>query len=205
MDSGLSRVLKVNPERPEDSAVREAAECLARGGLLILPTDTVYGLAADPRVPGAEDRLYEAKRRPAEKAIPRLASDARQVSGSGAVLGGKGRRLAERYWPGPLTLVLAVPGGTCGFRVPDHATCLAVLRAVGAPLAVTSANLSGAPEARTAEDAVRSLCEQVELALDAGPAPGGVASSVVRVIGEHVEILREGAISGPELLKTAEG
>lgn len=185
--------------------MRKAVACLARGELVILPTDTVYGLAADPRVAGAEDALCRAKQRPREKAIARLAVDAEQVAGSGADIGKVGRRLANRYWPGPLTLVLRVPGGSGGFRVPDHPLCLAVLRAAGAPLAVTSANLSGAPAAVTAAEAVRQLGDAAALTLDAGPARAGVASSVVRVTGEHVEILREGAISGPDILRTAKG
>ena len=201
----MNRVLIVDPGRPEEAAVRAAVACLARGALLILPTDTVYGLAANPRVPGAEARLFLAKRRPEEKAVARLAADPEQVLACGAVLGAAGARLAARYWPGPLTLVLPVAGGTCGFRVPDHPVCLAVLRAAGTPLAVTSANRSGKPAAVTAADAMQQLRTSAGLALDAGPAPGGVPSSVVRVRGEHIEILREGAISGPDLLSTAEG
>jgi tRNA threonylcarbamoyl adenosine modification protein (Sua5/YciO/YrdC/YwlC family) len=205
MVSVLNRVLHVDPRAPDPRAARQAADCLARGGLVILPTDTVYGVAADPRVPGAEEALYRAKQRPADKAVARLAWSTDQVTGCGAQLNAAARRLAARYWPGPLTLVLPAPGGECGFRVPDHAVCLAVLQAAGTPLAVSSANRSGAAPAVTAEDAVRQLGEAAALTLDAGRVPGGEPSTVLRVAGEHVEILREGAISGPELLNWARG
>ena len=201
----MKRVLNVDPGRPDTLAVRKAAACLTCGELVILPTDTVYGLAADPRAPGALEALYRAKRRPREKEIARLALSADQVAGCGADIGAAGRRLADRYWPGPLTLVLRVPGGKCGYRVPDHPVCLEVLRAAGAPLAVTSANLSGASPAVTASEAMEQLGAAASLALDAGPAPGGVPRSVVSVSGERIEILREGAISGRELLSAARG
>ena len=113
----------------------------------MLPTDTVYGVAADPRVPAAVERLYAVKGRDARKPVPLLVTGVDEAERRGAIMGRRARRLAERYWPGPLTLVLPTGTGTEGFRVPDHAVTLAVLRAAGGGLRVTSANRSGAPAA----------------------------------------------------------
>ena len=173
---------------------------LRQGKLVILPTDTVYGVAADPSAPGAEDRLYEAKGRDPAKPVPLLISEACAVTRWGATMGFYARRLARRYWPGPLTLVLKTGGGTEGFRVPDHPVTLAVLRAVGGALRVTSANRSGAPAARDADAAAEALGRFVTLTLDAGPSPLGAESTVVREDGGALRILREGAIPAGPLL-----
>ena len=174
----------------------EQAACMLRqGSLAILPTDTVYGVAADPAVPGALDRLYEAKVRDRGKPIPFLVADIAEVARAGAVLGWRARRLARRYWPGPLTLVLRTHEGYEGFRIPNHPVTLAVLRAAGGILRVTSANRSGDPAACDAAAAFAALAGHVRLVIDAGPAPLGAASTVVQVDGETLRILRQGALS----------
>ena len=170
----------------------------------MVPTETVYGLAADPRVAGAAEALFIAKGRPDTKPVTLFAADLAQVLARGAVLGSVAERFARRFWPGPLTLVLSTPEGFTGFRVPDHAVALAILRRVGSVLAVTSANRSGEPPAVTAEEAATALAS-VALILDAGPSPGGVPSTVVRVDGERVDILREGAVSKKQVEEVASG
>jgi L-threonylcarbamoyladenylate synthase len=170
-----------------------------RGELVILPTETVYGVAADPRVAGALQRIYQAKGRPENKPIPLLGPDLSSIEEYGAELPPAARALAHRFWPGPLTLVLAAPEGEVGFRVPDHAVARALLRRAGSLLAVTSANRSGDPPAGNAQDAVAAIGNWVAVALDAGPAPGGVPSTVVRAIGGNIEILRAGAIPEQEI------
>lgn len=191
---------RVDPGHLDAATIRQAADLLLSGNLVIVPTDTVYGIAADPRMPGALDRLFEAKQRPPEKAIPLLIGSVDALEECGAEMGPAAEALAARFWPGPLTLVVPIRGGRLqGFRFPSHAVAAAVLRAVGVPLAVTSANRSGHPPACTAEEAVRAVGDHVALALDAGRSPGGAASSVVRVVGDDVEILREGAVSASDL------
>ena len=120
-------------------------------------------------------------------------------------MGSVGLGLARRFWPGPLTLVLSTPHGFRGFRVPKYAVTLALLRSVGRVLAVTSANRSGEPPTVTAQEAAEAVGGRVSVVLDAGRSPGGVPSTVVRVDGEKVEILREGAITRNEIMRVVRG
>lgn len=177
-------------------AVEEAAAALARGELVAFPTDTVYGLAC-----GHDHirKLYVAKDRPKDKRIPVLLSDAANLEAS-ALVTPAARALAERFWPGPLTLVLVAPRrGTLAFRVPDHAVARRLIAATGGGLPVTSANRSGQPEARTAEEVLQQLEGRIALVLDGGRVTGGVASTVVDCTTDQIKILREGAISAAEI------
>jgi tRNA threonylcarbamoyl adenosine modification protein (Sua5/YciO/YrdC/YwlC family) len=181
----------------------EAVSLLHAGKLVIIPTDTVYGVAADPAYPSAMDRLFEAKGRPRGKPIALLAASMQQVAAFGTTLHPTAKALAERFWPGPLTLVLPTTHGSLGFRIPSYKATLELLRRAGTVLAVSSANESGMAPALTAAAAAEALAGFVDLALDAGPSPGGVASTVVRIDGPKVEIIREGAISKSEIMKAA--
>jgi len=181
--------------------LNEALAVLRQGAILVLPTDTVYGMAADPRVTGAEQRLCQAKGRPEDKPIPLLTANCAQIERWPARLGPVARALAKRYWPGALTLVLPAGNGWEGFRIPDHAAAQAVLSAVGGALRVTSANRSGSAPALTAKAAAETLGGAVELVLDTGPAPGGRPSTVVQIGETTITILREGAIPGREIIK----
>jgi len=165
-----------------------------------MPTDTVYGVAAHPRQPEAVQRLYDAKGRDPAKPIALLAASAEAVEQYGATLGEGERALAAQYWPGALTIVLETGEGSEGFRVPDHGTALSLLEAVGGVLRVTSANRSGEPPALTAEEAARAIGMHVDEVIDSGPVPGGVPSTVVRVIDGQPRILREGALTAKEIL-----
>jgi L-threonylcarbamoyladenylate synthase len=205
VEPGVSRILRLDHRRPDPEVIDQAVAALSRGELVVIPTETVYGLAGDPRVPGAVEAIYKAKGRPDRKPVTWFAANLEQVLSQGATLGPGAERLARRFWPGPLTLVLRTPDGFFGFRVPDHAVPLAVLRQMGSALAVTSANRSGEAAAITADEAAAALGSSVTVVLDAGPSPGGVASTVVRVEGEAVEILRDGAIPREEIRRVAEG
>lgn len=171
------------------------------GHLVIIPTDTVYGLAADRHNANAVQMLHRVKGRPADKPIPMLASDRKHIEKLKACFGEKGSALAAHFWPGPLTLVLPVEnGGWEGFRIPKHAVALAIIEAAGGLLRVTSANLSGHRPPLTAAAALKELGKSVKLVIDAGPAPGGVPSTVVKITDEKVTILRPGAISREAIL-----
>ena len=192
-------LLRVDPRRPDGPTIAAAVDALRRGELVLLPTDTVYGIAADPRVPGAVGRLYEAKGRDADKPVPFLVGSLGHIRSRKAELGPSGRRLARRFWPGPLTLVLRTGDTFEGFRIPDHPVTLAVLRAARSALRVTSANRSGDPPARTAEEAVAALGFAAAVALDAGPALRGEPSTVVKIDGDSVVVLREGVLTEREI------
>ncbi|MBR6021446.1 MAG: threonylcarbamoyl-AMP synthase [Kiritimatiellae bacterium] len=176
--------------------VARAAALTASGALVVVPTETVYGVAARAGDAGAMERLYAAKGRDAGKPVALMAADAAGVRRDGAEWGKAAEKLAVAFWPGALTMVLKKGEGWTGYRVPDHPVALDWLRRLSFLPAVTSANLSGEPAATTAEAAWEALKGRVALVLDDGPSPGGVASAVVRVDGTRVELLRGGALAG---------
>jgi L-threonylcarbamoyladenylate synthase len=177
----------------DDPDALDAAEAaLHGGGAVVLPTDTVYGIAAFKEHIGV---LYELKDRPDAVPIAVLVADAEQAASLGR-LDGAARRLADRFWPGPLTLVLPADdsGATVGVRCPDHAFVRALAARVG-PLPTTSANRHGEPTPPTATEAAAALAGAPALVVDGGPC-GGVASTVVDVGGV---VLREGALSSADI------
>ena len=191
---------------PDDPSGREAAvEVLRNGGLVALPTDTVYGIAVRLDLPGGIARLFAAKRRPPDKAVMLLLADAGQAAEIGRMTPAA-TALGEAFWPGGLTVVVpqrddvALPsdltGGarTIGLRVPDHAAPRALAAGAG-PLPTTSANLSGVPEARKAVEILDQLGDAVDLVLDGGEAHGGPASTVVDCSADEPRILRAGAVA----------
>ncbi len=190
-------------EAGDSQAPARAAEVIRAGGLVILPTDTVYGVAADMWQPQAVAALYAAKQRPPDRAIPILLADLDDMAQVAQDAPEIARRLAEAFWPGPLTIAIPrrpeVPEivsslPTVGVRIPDHAAARAVIRACGGALAVTSANLSDQPSALTAADAARALGEAVALVLDGGRCPGGTPSTVVDVSGGALRVVRPGPL-----------
>ena len=194
----------------DDAAGRAAAaDVLRAGGIVALPTDTVYGIAVALDTPGGIEALFAAKRRPADKGVVLLLADATQAPSIGQ-WPLAAAALAAAFWPGGLTLVVpqrpdvplpaALTGGapTIGLRVPDHAAPRALAAAVG-PIPTTSANVSGLPEVRDAAEIVAQLGDAVALVLDGGPAHGGPASTVVDCTVEPPRILRVGAIPVAEV------
>ncbi len=198
-----TRVITVDPEQPAASALAEAVETLACGEPVIVPTETVYGLACRPDIDGAVERIYRAKGRPEDKPLPRMVANVEQVRRIATDWPRAADRLAQAYWPGPLTLVLPTEAGTIAFRVPDHPVMLRLLEMAGAPLAVTSANRSGAPAALTAQEAVDALSGHVPLALDAGRARIAAPSTIVACHGADSQILRAGAVPSADILRIA--
>jgi L-threonylcarbamoyladenylate synthase len=191
---------------PDDEAGRaEAIRILGGGGVVALPTDTVYGIAVALGTPGGVDRLFRIKRRPPDKGIMLLLDRPGQAAMIGTMTP-SATALAAGCWPGGLTVVVAVRPGvslpealtggspTIGLRVPDHDAPRALARALGS-LPTTSANVSGLPEARDAAAIRDQLGDAIDLILDGGPAHGGPASTVVDCTGPAVRILREGAVS----------
>jgi L-threonylcarbamoyladenylate synthase len=184
---------------PDDQGLAEAAELLAAGGLVAFPTDTVYGIGCRVGDETALARLFEAKRRPPEKRIPILVASLEEATNMGLDTS-RAREVADRFWPGGLTLVLAGPAGTQAIRVPDHPAALALIRASG-PLATSSANRSGEPETYEPSDVLIAFADTdlLDAVLDGGRVPGGVASSIVDLTVYPPRLVREGPISRAEL------
>ena len=187
--------------------ISQAYEILQKGGLVAFPTDTVYGVGALAFDGKAVESIYAAKDRPAEKAIPVLIGDPDDLEKVGVRIPDVARKLVIRFWPGPLTILVpkradlpaaisATP--TVGVRVPDHEVARALLRATG-PMAVTSANISGAQSPVTAQEVYEQLGGRIALIIDGGRTPGGVPSTLVDCTLPELKILREGPISGDEL------
>jgi tRNA threonylcarbamoyl adenosine modification protein (Sua5/YciO/YrdC/YwlC family) len=192
-----------DPDQRE-AGLTAAAGALSRGELVLLPTDTVYGVAADAFTPAAVTRLLAAKNRGRSMPVPVLIGEATTLSGLVAVLPPVAHDLAEAFWPGGLTLVvehapslawdLGEAEGTVAVRLPDDDVARDLLRRTG-PLAVSSANRSGRPAATTAQEAAAQLGEHAAVVLDGGPRAGSAASTIVDCTGPVPRVLRVGAVS----------
>lgn len=189
--------------------VGRAAEVLRAGGLVVYPTETFYGLGALVAAPAALARLASAKLRPEGKPLPLVAADLAMARSVAAGFPEGAARLAARFWPGPLTLVLpAAPGlppevagdGTVGVRVPGSATARQLSRLAGGPLTSTSANPSGGPPVTRPQDLDPGLVSLVEAVLDGGEVPGGLPSTVVAVGPDGPRLLRVGAVAWEAVL-----
>lgn len=188
-----------------DSQLKIAVNALANGGVIALPTDTLYGLAARAFDESAVAKIFKVKGRDAATALPLLLADAEDARRCGVDLPPDMWLLAEKFWPGALTLVVrksdavpyAVTAGmdTVGLRVPDHPLPRAVARELGSPITGTSANRSGMPGLTTAQAVRDELGDRIDFVLDGGDAPGGVPSTVLDLSGDAPRVLRQGAVS----------
>lgn len=194
----------VLPATPE--GIARAADLVRGGGLVAFPTDTVYGVGGGWEQDGVLGRVFNLKRRPAEKGVPILVESLDQAVEVGWLADERAESLAARFWPGPLTLVLAPGGGTAAgvaqaFRAPDHRVALDLIRASG-PLYATSANISGEPDTLEAVDVLIAFATQAdELAavIDGGRVPGGVASTVVDLSVSPARVVRDGPVARAQL------
>lgn len=206
--TGVSEIWSTTSEEEREEAVAAAAQAVRRGRLVVLPTDTVYGIGADAFDPAAVRALLKAKGRGRDMPPPVLISAASTVNALVVDLPDHARALTERFWPGALTLVgrqqqslqwdLGDTRGTVAVRMPDDALALELLERTG-PLAVSSANATGEPAATTAEEAQRQLGDSVSVYVDGGASPGGEPSTILDVTGDRPRVLRLGAISVAEL------
>jgi tRNA threonylcarbamoyl adenosine modification protein (Sua5/YciO/YrdC/YwlC family) len=206
------RILPASDPSTWGPAIDEAVAAVSRGALVVLPTDTVYGIGADAFTPRAVQALLDAKGRGRQMPPPVLMPDVRTLDGLATDVPAEARALAEAFWPGGLTLIVrAQPSlawdlgethGTVALRVPDHPSALALLRRTG-PMAVSSANRTGSPAAVTAQDALDQLGDAVAVYLDAGDAPGQVASTIVDATGPTLRLVRAGALTLEQLAEVA--
>lgn len=197
----------MNPQ--SSNSVRQAAEILSNGGLVGLPTETVYGLAADARNPAAVARIFAAKQRPVDHPLIVHLGEAAQLQAWARDIPAEAWQLAEAFWPGPMTLILkraphvldAVTGGldTVALRIPDHALALAVLADFGSGVAAPSANRYGRVSPTSAAHVQEELGDAVDLILDGGPCRVGIESTIVDISRGELRVLRPGAISGEDV------
>ena len=208
----LPQWLSVDPGRPGVGVLRPAVEALAAGEVVAFPTDTLYGLAVDPRRSDAARRLFALKRRPAGQAVPLIAADTDQIALVARRLTRLARRLAERWWPGPVSIVLdASPeldpqvlaaAGTVAVRVPAHPLARRLAADFEHPITATSANRSGAPPAVDAASVATGLGAELAVVVDGGPAPGGEPSTIVDARGDVPVLVREGAVGWDRVLQS---
>lgn len=196
------RVVLLKSSAPR--AIEWAAERLAAGGVIAMPTDTVYGIAASLGHPGALRRLYEIKGRDQRNPLPVLVSSPSAVEHLAEAIPPDVALLLDRFWPGPLTIVVPAKPGmpvevtaggtTVGLRMPNHPLAIEVIERAGGSVACTSANHSGEPPALNAREVADILGTELDLILDGGGAPGGVPSTVIEVTDDGIRVIREGAI-----------
>ena len=188
-------VLKVDPLSPNKKSIARAAEVLRSGGLVAFPTETVYGLGADLLNEKAIARLYKVKDRPKGKPFTVHINDVSAIKKLGCRISKEAKVLMDKYWPGPLTIILNCKDGqNVGFRMPDNRVALNLIRESGVPVVAPIANISGKEPPTTAEDVLDQLDGKIDMLLDSGPARVGIESTVIDMTVTPPKILREGAI-----------
>lgn len=206
--SETERDVQVFDTADAEAAFEAAADAIASGQVIVLPTDTVYGVAADPFSPAAVQRLLDAKRRGRDMPPPVLVAEVEMVRSLVSGFDERAEAIARAFWPGPLTLIAAAPdslrmdlgerGSTIAVRVPDHEFTRELLRRTG-PLAVSSANLNGREAALTIDEAVDQLGDSVAVYLDAGTMSGPVPSTIIDLSGVRPRLLRKGRLTVAEI------
>ena len=193
-----------------DLRIKASVDCLLSGGIIAIPTDTVYGLGADPFNPDAVQKLYTIKGRPEGKPIPLVLGSVEDVNKVAQNLPGFFFHLTERFWPGGLTIIvesknllpqLTADGNTVGLRIPNQPLLLQILQKFGGPIAITSANLSGEPAATSPQEFSDELSAKIDYIVDDGQTPGPIPSTVYDISVSPPQIRREGVISVETLTK----
>jgi L-threonylcarbamoyladenylate synthase len=202
--------LYLDPNVPDPALIARAAEVIKAGGLVAMPTDTLYGLAANPFDEAAVRRVFLVKGRPEDSPLVLVAADLDQIRSQLGPMPAMARALAKRFWPGPLTLLvpatpvlppdLTAGTGVVGVRVPAHAVSRTLCRASGTPLTATSANVTGQPASADPEMVAETLGAHIDVLLDAGTTSGGPASTVVDTTDEQPRLVRAGAVPWEQVL-----
>lgn len=200
-----AELLKISPENPDPYAIRYAAEFIRRGELVAIPTDTFYGIAADPFNLAAVDQIYRVKGRPETRALPILVNTVAQAITLSRDVPYTFHKLAAKFWPGPLTLLVeastGVPlkvtanTGNVALRWPKSPIVDSLINLVEGPITGTSGNISGQPACATAVELLEQLGDRIPLIIDAGETPGNLASTIVKLEGEDWTVMRQGVIS----------
>ena len=210
----MTRIIKINPEKPEPEKIDEAVAILKSGGVIGFPTETFYGLGADARNEAAIGKIFDIKGRDFKNPILVVIGGPQQMKALTDEIPQDAKTLMGRFWPGPLTIVLLASAsisprltagtGRIGVRFTSHPVARELSRALGGPITATSANLSGAPECSSSAEVLAQLEGRIDAVVDGGRTPGGKGSTIVDVTGETVQILREGVIPPVIILDTLE-
>jgi len=206
-----TQIIKINPKKVETQKIQIIVETLSRGGIMVYPTDTYYGLGADGFLEKAVKKIYQAKKRQFSKPLPVLIADTEMVRKIASKIPAAFSSLSEEFWPGPLTLVLKAAANlpaelvgaerTIGIRLPAVPWLRKLIRRAGFPVVATSANISGKREIASAEKVIRVFNHKVDLIVDGGQTPGSLLSTVVDLTSGEAILIREGAIPKLRLRK----
>jgi L-threonylcarbamoyladenylate synthase len=195
-------VVKIDPRRPDKNQIESAAQAIREGKLVAFSTETVYGIAANLLDENAVENLYKIKGRPKNKPLTVHIADIKIIESLGGLLTKEALRLINKFWPGPLTIILKSKNGqTLGFRMPANKVALELIRAAKVPVVAPSANLSGNAAPTSADEALKDLDGKIDILLDSGSAKIGVESTVVDLTVVPPKILREGAIKRAKIEK----
>ena len=199
-------VIKIDPVNPDKRKIAIAAKVIREGGLVVFPTETVYGIAANLLDKKAVERLRAVKARPEGKSFTIHISDLKMIRDMGCAITGTAEKLIAEFWPGPLTIILkSHKGDNVGFRMPADKIALELIKASGVPVVAPSANLSGKPAPATAEEAMADLEGKIDMVIDGGRTEVGLESTVVDLTVNPFKVLRTGAIKEEELSKALNG
>ncbi len=211
----MSKVIRIDPENPSAEAINLAANVLRDGGIVVFPTETVYGIGASANSSIGPQEIIDIKMRPKNKPLPWLVEDESALERYGVDVPEYAHRLAKTFWPGALTIVVKAADivapeftderGTVALRCPDHEVVQELIRASGSAIIATSANTSGKPPAASFEELEERIVAAADLTLDGGETEHGVASTVVDCTGPEPVILREGAIPADAVMAVASG
>lgn len=205
----MSVIINISPGTPEPEQIRNAAQVIRKGGVVVFPTRSLYGLGSDALNPDAVERIFEIKQRPDNKPILVLIHRKKELGVLVKSVPDPAIRIMDTFWPGKVTIVFeakehlpaALTSGTgkIGIRLSGHPVCRALTNAVGGPVTGTSANLSGHPGCSQIPDLAPEIRERTDLILDAGPLKGGPGSTIVDVTGSYPVILREGSVPAKDI------
>lgn len=194
--------IKIDPKNPDKEMIASAARIIEKGGLVAFPTETVYGIAASLFKRDAVAKLYKIKKRPDTKPFTVHIADIKMIETMGCRISEKAKALMDKFWPGPLTIILKSGGGKgIGFRMPANAVALELIRSAGVPVIAPSANISGRPAPVSADDVQGELDKEIDMILDSGKTEIGMESTVIDLTVDPPKILREGAIPAEEIFK----
>jgi L-threonylcarbamoyladenylate synthase len=204
-------LLRVDPNNVTSTILEPAVAALRKGGVVAFPTETFYGLAADPRSSAAVKNLFVVKRRPADLPVPLIAASVAQIEAHIGLMTPLARRLAAAGWPGPLTLVIPASGqlpddvhlgtGKIAVRVPGHVVARALAECAGHAITSTSANFSGETPPSTADEVAATFGDTIDAIIDAGRTPGGLPSTIVDATGELPVLVRAGILPWKRVLE----